>query len=152
VIGTPTYAPAIPQAERNGDFSALSTPILVPNTNDPTMNAKYAALGLTPGQPFPGNKIPASLIDPNAALFFASGAMPLPNAPNNFFSGSKGAPTSVPETILRFDHYINDKLALMIHYIHDNTDQVTLRRCGVAIPIQPSRPTSKTLPGARSSI
>ncbi len=125
VIGNAIYAPAIPQSQRDGDFSGLSSVIKVPNTNDPNMNAKYAALGLTPGQAFPGNKIPASLIDPNAALFFASGAMPLPTAPNNFFSGSKAVPTDVPETILRFDHYLTDKLALFVHYIHDNTDQVT---------------------------
>jgi hypothetical protein len=29
----------------------------------------------------------------------------------------------VPETVLRFDHYFNEKLSLMAHYIHDNTDQ-----------------------------
>ena len=123
-------ANAVSQAQRNGDFSALlagSSPTIinVPNTNDPAQNAKFGALGLTPGQPFPGNKIPASLIDPNAALFFASGAMPVPNTANNQWSGSKGAPTDVPETILRFDHYFSDKLSVMAHYIHDNTDQVT---------------------------
>jgi hypothetical protein len=123
VTGSQTYAAAVPQAQRDGDFSSFGSAITVPNTNDPAMNAKYAALGLTPGKPFPGNKIPASLIDPNASLFFSSGAMPLPNAPNDFFSGSRGAPTSVPETVLRFDHYFNEKLSLMAHYIHDNTDQ-----------------------------
>lgn len=123
VIGTQVYAIAVPQAQRNGDFSALSAPITVPKTNDPAQNARFAALGLTPGQQFPGNKIPASLIDANAALFFASGAMPLPDAPNNFYSGSKGVPTNVPETVLRFDHYFTEKLSIMGHYIHDNTDQ-----------------------------
>jgi len=63
------------------------------------------------------------LIDPNAALFLASGAMPLPNAPNNFYSGAPGAPTQVPEVVLRFDHYFTDKISLFGHYIHDNTDQ-----------------------------
>ncbi len=125
VTASQITAPAVPQAQRNGDFSSFGTPITVPNTNDPAQIAKFEALGLTPGQQFPGNKIPSSLIDPNAALFFASGAMPLPNAANNFWSGSKGAPTDVPETILRFDHYFNEKLSLMAHYIHDNTDQVT---------------------------
>ena len=123
VIGTQVYATAIPQAQRNGDFSSFGSPITVPNYGDAAQNAKYAAAGVTPGLPFPGNKIPASLIDPNATLFFNSGAMPLPNAPNNFFSGSKGVPTNVPETILRFDHYFTDKLSLMGHYIHDDTDQ-----------------------------
>jgi len=125
VTATQITATAVPQAQRNGDFSALSTPITVPNTGDPSQNAKFAAAGLTPGQPFPSNQIPASLIDPNAALFFASGAMPLPNAANNLFSGSKAVPSTVPEVVLRFDHYFSDKLSLMAHYIHDNTNQVT---------------------------
>ena len=127
VVGTQVTATAVPQAQRNGDFSALSTPILVPNTQFAAQNAKFTSAGLTPGQPFPGNKIPASLIDPNAALFFASGAMPLPNGPNNQWSGSKGAPTTVPETLLRFDHYFSDKISLMGHYIHDDTDQQVAR-------------------------
>ncbi len=124
VVGTQITAIGVPQAQRNGDFSALSSVITVPNTpGNPAQNAKFTALGLTPGSPFPGNKIPSSLIDPNAALFFASGAMPLPNGPNNQYSGSKGAPTDVPETLLRFDHYFTDKISIMGHYIHDNTDQ-----------------------------
>ena len=124
VVGTQITAIGVPQAQRNGDFSALSTAIMVPNTpNNPAQNAAFTKLGLTPGAPFPGNKIPSSLIDPNAALFFASGAMPLPNGINNQYSGSKGAPTVVPETLLRFDHYFSDKVSIMGHYIHDNTDQ-----------------------------
>ncbi len=124
VIGTQITATAVPQAQRNGDFSALSTPIMVPSVaQNSTQTAAFAKLGLTPGTPFPGNKIPTSLIDPNAALFFGSGAMPVPNTTNNVWSGSKGAPTDVPETLLRFDHYFNDKISLMGHYIHDNTDQ-----------------------------
>jgi len=122
VVGTQITATAVPQAQRNGNFSGLPA-ITVPNTQDAAQNAKFTSLRLTPGQPFPGNQIPASLIDPNAALFFASGAMPLPNGANNQWSGSKGAPTDVPETLLRFDHYFNDKISIMGHYIHDNTDQ-----------------------------
>jgi hypothetical protein len=125
VQGSQVFANAIPQAQRGGDFSALSTPVNVPNTGDPNQNARFAALGLTPGQPFPGNKIPSSLIDPNATLFFNSGAFPLPNAPNNNFSGSRGAPTDVPETIVRIDHYLTSKINIMGHFIHDGTNQQT---------------------------
>ena len=125
VLGSQVFATAIPQDQRNGDFSALTAPVLVPNTNDPAQIAKFQALGLTPGQQFPGNKIPSSLLDPNAQLFFGSGAMPLPNAPGNNFSGSRGAPTDVPETIVRIDHYFNNKLSLMGHFIHDGTEQQT---------------------------
>jgi hypothetical protein len=125
VLGSQVTANAIPQAQRNGDFSALSSQVLVPNTNDPAQNARFAALGLTPGQPFPNNKIPDALIDPNAKLFFGSGAFPLPNLGADRFSGSHGVPTDVPETILRIDHYFNSKLSLMAHYVHDGTDQQT---------------------------
>ena len=125
VQGNQVFAPAVPQAQRNGDFSDLGTPILVPQTNDPAQQAKFAALGLTPGKQFPGNVIPASLIDPNAALFFQSGAMPLPNAGANNYSGSRGVPVDVPETILRVDHYFTSKLSIMGHYIHDGTDYQT---------------------------
>ena len=125
VLGAQVTATAIPQAQRGGDFSALSTPVLVPNTNDAAQNAKFEALGLTPGQPFPNNKIPSSLIDPNATLFFGTGAFPLPNFGANRYTGSAGAPTNVPEEIVRIDHYFSSKLALMGHFVHDGTDQHT---------------------------
>ncbi len=125
VQGSQVFAAAVPQAQRSGDFSALSAPILVPQTGDPAQQARFAALGLTPGKPFPGNVIPSSLIDPNATLFFNSGAMPLPNAGANNFSGSRGVPIDVPETILRIDHYFTSKLSVMGHYIHDGTDYQT---------------------------
>ncbi len=122
VQGNQVFAPAIPQSERNGQFSS---PITVPNTGDPAQAAKFAALGLTPGAAFPNNTIPQSLIDPNATLFLNSGAMPLPNAAGNNFSGSRGVPVDVPETILRVDHYFNSKLSIMGHYIHDGTNYQT---------------------------
>jgi carboxypeptidase family protein len=125
VRGSQIFATAIPQSQRNGDFSALSGNILVPTTGDPAQQARFASLGLTPGQPFPGNRIPAGLIDSNATLFFNSGAMPLPNAPNNNFSGSRAVPVDVPETILRVDHYFTSKLSVMGHYIHDGTNYET---------------------------
>jgi hypothetical protein len=125
VQGSQIFAAAVPQAQRNGDFSGLSTQILVPKTDDPAQQARFAALGLTPGNPFPGDVIPSLLIDPNATLFFNSGAMPLPNASGNNFSGSRGVPTDVPETILKMDHYFTSKLSIMGHYIHDGTEYQT---------------------------
>ena len=97
VVGTQITATAIPQAQRNGDFSGLSTLIYVPSTNDAAQNSKFAAAGLTPGQPFPGNKISASLIDPNAALFLASGALPLPNGVGNQYPVQKARPLRCPK-------------------------------------------------------
>ena len=111
VQGNQIFAAAVPQAQRDGDFSALGTNILVPKTGDPAQQARFATFGLTPGSPFAGNRIPAALIDPNATLFFNTGAMPLPNASGNNFSGSRGVPTDVPETILKIDHYFTSKLS-----------------------------------------
>ncbi len=125
VQGSQIFANAIPQDQRNGDFSGLSSVVKVPNTGDPAQNARFSALGLTPGQPFPGNKIPDSLIDQNAKLFLGSGAFPLPNASGNNYSGSLGVPVNVPETIVRIDHYLTSKINIMGHLIHDGTEQTT---------------------------
>ena len=46
---------------------------LVPVTTDPAKLALYAADGLTPGQPFPNNVIPANLMDQNAVLQLNTG-------------------------------------------------------------------------------
>jgi len=54
-----------------GNFG--STLITVPTAVSPAILAKYAADGLTPGQPFPNNTIPADLLDPNAQALLAAG-------------------------------------------------------------------------------
>jgi hypothetical protein len=123
--GTTVNAPAIPQALRDGDFSQHFDDdgnlmvINAPNTTDPAILAIYAAEGLTAGQPFPNNTIPPSLIDPNAALYLGAGAFPLPNAPNDFFTGSRAVPIDVREEIIRVDHHVSDKLSIMAHFIND---------------------------------
>ncbi len=101
-----------------------ATPV-VPVTADPAKLALYAADGLTPGSPFPNNRIPANLIDPNAVLFMGTGAFPKPNAANgaNQFVTSVSAPTYVREDLVRIDHSINEKLQLMGNYIHDANSQ-----------------------------
>jgi hypothetical protein len=116
------------QALRDGDFSGYATTIMVPTAaqvGDPAMLAKFAAAGVTPGQPFPGNIIPASLIDPNAKLFWNSGAIPLPNVGTQF-TGSRMVPTNVREEIIRVDHQVSDKLSVMAHFINDAVLQQTM--------------------------
>ena len=54
------------------------TPI-VPATQDPAKLALYTQDGLTAGQPFPGNVIPANLIDQNAVRELNAGTFPHPN-------------------------------------------------------------------------
>lgn len=104
--------------------SGGSAPV-VPQTQDPNRLALYATDGLTPGQPFPNNTIPANLIDSNAVLFMGTGAIPKPNVSdgsNNFVASVK-QPTYVREDIVRVDHIINSKMQIMGHYLHDAADQ-----------------------------
>jgi len=116
------------QAERNGDFSADSYTVTVPATSDSAKLAQFAAAGVTPGQQFSyngkKNVIPPTLIDPNAALFLASGAFPLPTSGENY-AGSASVPINVREEIIRVDHNFSDKISLMAHFINDAVDQVT---------------------------
>ena len=92
----------------------------VPTTNDPAKLALYTADGLTPGQPFPNNVIPANLIDPNAVLQLNAGTFPKPNFNNGTqYIASIAQPTQVREDIVRIDHNFSSKYQLMGHYLHD---------------------------------
>jgi Carboxypeptidase regulatory-like domain len=109
-------------AERAGDFSALTTPIYVPNVGDPAKLAQFAALGLVPGQPFPGNNIPSSLLDPNVQLFLGTGALPVANSGSQYIT-SANQTVDLREDILRIDEKVSDKIELMGHYMHDADTQ-----------------------------
>jgi hypothetical protein len=98
------------QAMRNGDFSAesarLNLPILDPASNTP----------------FPGNQIPTSRIDPNAALLLKT-YFPLPNYSNGGFNNyiNNGVGTLSPRTDTgRLDHNINDKIRLSFTIANDD--------------------------------
>ena len=58
------FQPGTDRSQFGGNMTGLGH-IYVPNTTDPVALAKYAAAGWLPGQEFPGDTIPASLIDPN---------------------------------------------------------------------------------------
>lgn len=124
-----TVSPNSPsQALRDGNFSGYGTTIMVPTAaqvGDPAMLAKFAAAGVTPGKPFPNNTIPPSLIDPNATLFWNTGAVPLPNYGSQY-TGSRMVPTNVREEIIRVDHNFSDKLSVMAHFINDAVLQETM--------------------------
>ncbi|HEY1987216.1 MAG TPA: TonB-dependent receptor [Terracidiphilus sp.] len=95
-------------------------PPIVPLTTDPAKLAIYTADGLTPGSPFPGNVIPANLIDPNAVLEVNAGTFPKPNFNGGTqYIASIAAPENIREDIVRIDHAINSKYQLMGHYLHD---------------------------------
>ena len=79
----------------------------------------YEQDGLTAGQPFPGNVIPANLMDPNAVLEVNAGTFPHPNLGTDQYISSIPQPTNVREDVVRIDHTINSKLQLMGHFLHD---------------------------------
>jgi len=91
----------------------------VPKTTDPNKLALYATDGLTPGQPFPGNVIPANLIDQNAVRLLNAGTFPKPNLGTTQYTASIPQPDNIREDAVRIDHTINSKFALMGHYLHD---------------------------------
>ncbi len=97
---------------------------IVPVTSDPAKLALYSADGLTAGKPFPGNVIPANLIDQNALLEVNAGTFPKPNFNNGTqYIASIPLPTQVREDIVRIDHSFSSKYQLMGHYLHDTLSQ-----------------------------
>ena len=109
-----------------GDAYPLGV-ILVPTVSTGSrLGAAIAADHLTMGQPFPNNFIPANLLDANALLFNTLKDMPAAtNTANDTYTPSGGhLPINVREELFRVDHNINDKWALMGHFIHDANDSV----------------------------
>jgi hypothetical protein len=96
---------------------------IVPVTSDPAKLALYAADGLTAGKPFPGNTIPANLIDQNAVRELNAGTFPRPTLGASQFISSVPQPTNVREDVVRIDRTINSKFQLMGHYLHDAVTQ-----------------------------
>ena len=117
IQGTEVTHVTFPQSFYTGNLSSVGTQLHYPTTTNP--NA-----GFTSGAPIAGNVIPTSLIDKNAALLLAQGVFPFPNSPGNQWTGSRGVPTNVREQILRIDHQITDKLAIMGHFIDEQANQV----------------------------
>jgi len=125
----PSVTPTVPAADFPTAGAALayspwngSTPV-VPQTSDPAKLATYAADGLTPGQPFPGNVIPANLLDQNAVRMMNSGAIPKPNSGTDNYLASPTQPTYVREDVVRGDQQITEKFHLMASWIHDAMSQ-----------------------------
>ena len=103
---------------------ASGNTIYVPTVADPAYNAKLQTYGLTPGAPFPGNTIPAGLIDPNAALYLSLPNIPKPSqAGKDVAVSSATNPITASEELVRVDHKISDKWQILGHYIHDSVLQ-----------------------------
>jgi hypothetical protein len=114
----------------NAAFQALPVDathgqVVVPTVAAGTQLAhNIAADGLTMGQPFPDNRIPANLfLDPSALAFNGVGAIPKANASGDTVVVPSKQPTNVREDLFRIDHNINDKWQLFGHYIGDSVNQ-----------------------------
>jgi hypothetical protein len=128
IQGNQINASSYPAAQRTGDFSSLSTKLLVPATTDPTEIAKLAQYGLTPStatQPsyIPNNIIPSGLIDSNAKALLAAGLFPAANSANNLYYSTANQAVFYREENFRVDHEIGSKLALMASLIYDNASE-----------------------------
>lgn len=109
--------------ELGGNFSGQA-PLTVPTASQvsPAVANQLQAAGLTLGGTFPGNQIPASLINPNSAALIAAGIFPAPNNGTQFVGGAN-QPVNLREEILRIDHRFNDKFSIFGHYMKDDVSQ-----------------------------
>ena len=87
---TTTFVPTT--EERNGDFSAVSTPITDPNT----------------GLPFLNNQIPSSMLDPVAAAYDTA-FVPLPNQGGNELQYLQPGPTHENQLTIKIDQSLGSK-------------------------------------------
>jgi len=86
-------------AERGGDFSALTKPIIDPTT----------------GTQFPGNVIPVARLDPTAVNILNK-YIPEANQPNSTFQGQVPNPTNTDEFLVKVDQNFSDSKRLTVSY------------------------------------
>src|SRR5260370_37123734 len=127
-----------------GQFAASLAPTALPtpctNQVSAATAAQYAAAGQalsTPDptgacddnkghtavlQPFTGNKIPTSLLSPNAQALLTAGLFPAPTQGNKFV-GSTNVPTNLKEEVVRIDHNFTSKFSIFGHFIAEQVTQ-----------------------------
>jgi len=118
----------VPSAAMESGVFPSNIPIYVPTAAsvNPTELSRFTSLGLVPGQQFPNNTIPSSLISPLATAFIGLGVYPSPNTTSGgfpAFTGGVNAPTYVGEQIVRIDHHFNDKFWLFGHWVSEQLSQ-----------------------------
>jgi Carboxypeptidase regulatory-like domain len=105
-----------------GNFGATVIKVPLATQVSPAILAQYAADGLTPGQPFPNNTIPANLLDPNAQSLLKAGIFPAPTSGKQFIGGNN-SPTNLREEIARVDHQFTDKFSVFGHWVSEQISQ-----------------------------
>jgi hypothetical protein len=119
VQGQEIFATGIPAAQFSGNFG--SSTITVPETTDPAAVAKFAQYGLTPGEQFPNNTIPAGLLDANVQRLLKEGIFPAANTPDGQnYSAAAPQISNLREEAGRVDHHITKRLSLMTSFLYDS--------------------------------
>jgi len=108
----------------SGNFAGAPFTIHVPSASQlaPNVLAKFTALGLQPGEPFPNNTIPAALLDPNAQALLKAGIFPAPTSGTQYIQGVT-APTNVREEMTRVDHHFTDNFTIFGHFVAEQITQ-----------------------------
>src|ERR1041385_2546748 len=121
-------------ATYGGNFSSVSTPIMVPDATRVAPSVLFAncpggvaPAGITPGSVFPGNIIPSCMINPNATALLGTGFIPAATSVGQFgigkFVGGANTPTNLKEEIVRIDHRFSDKFSVFGHFIAEQIAQ-----------------------------
>jgi hypothetical protein len=136
-----TLNQTVPSTAWYGGAFPSSLPISVPSAVDPALLSRVGQPGgctglnpatgllpgLTPGQQFPGNAIPACMLDPNAQALLAADIFPANNSVNGSgqptFQGGNNVPTHVREEIVRIDHNFNSKFSIFGHWVDEQIAQ-----------------------------
>src|ERR1017187_6048948 len=136
-----TLNQTVPSTAWYGGAFPSNTPINVPSAVLPALLSRVGQPGgctglnpatgllpgLTKGQPFPGNAIPACMLDPNAQALLAAGIFPANNSVNGkgqpTFQGGNNVPTHVREEIVRIDHNFNSKFSIFGHWVDEQIAQ-----------------------------
>ena len=100
-------------AQRQGDFSAITKPIIDPAT----------------GRQFPGNRIPVTSFDPTA-LNILNRYIPLANRTNNIYQGQVPSPYNTDEFLAKLDHLVTASQRLSASYFTSSGDNSLLLNNG----------------------
>lgn len=114
-------------AERLGDFTADSFKVYVPGTYNPKTKTGVQEMGTNSSPncqtPKP-NCIRSSDLDPTAAnILNTAKLIPLPNGPNNTWTGFFSAPTNDDEYLGKYDQVLGEKDHVAITYFNVKTTQ-----------------------------
>jgi hypothetical protein len=123
VVGQQLTGGIVPTAdERLGDFTADSFKVYMPGTSK-TTKIQVDGTNSSPNCATPTlNCVPTNLLDQTAANLMNK-FVPLPNAPNNNYTGFFTGPTNQDEYLGKYDQSISDKDHVAVSYFYLKTLQ-----------------------------